>query len=119
MTKNGVFTLTLTKWLSPNGRVTPQAKSGSHPRKLMMYIWWNISVVYFEFISEKYNHHCWGLSPSLHYPKAAIQERGREEIVEWFCNVITPTLTLLTSQKFGWEIIPRLVYSPDLTLSDF
>ena len=114
-------------WGKRNEPPPTTPKAGLHPKKVMLYIWWDWKgVVYYELLPENqtinYNKYC----SQLDQLKAALDEKC-PELVNRKCiifhqNNARQHVSLMTRQKllqFGWEVLIHPLYSPDIAPSDF
>ena len=112
------------KWNKPPP-TTP--KAGLHPKKVMLYIWWDWKgVSYYELLLEKQminsNKYC----SQLHQLKAALDEKHPELVnrkrIIFHQDNSRLHVSLMSGQKLlqlGWELLIHLPYSPDIAPSDF
>ena len=113
------------EWLSPNEQATPRAKGGTHPRKVMLCIWWGKEgVIYYELLPRNVTITSEVYCQQLRRLEAAIQEKRpvrRHQVILQHDNARphTANITKAAIQELGWEVIPHPPYSPDLAPSDF
>ena len=114
-------------WGKQNGPPPTTPKAGLHPKKVMLYIWWDWKgVLYYELLPEnqmiKSNKYC----SQLDQLKAALEEKHLELInrkcIIFHQNNTRPHVSLMTRQKLlqlGWEVLIHPPYSPGIAPSDF
>ena len=112
-------------WGKQNEPPSTTPKASPHPKKVMLYIWWDWKeVLYYELLPENQtinsNKYCFQLDQL----KAALDEKrpelvNRKHIIFHQDNA-RPHVSLMTRQKLlqlGWEVLIHLPYSPDIAPS--
>ena len=114
-------------WGKQNEPPQTTPKASLHPKKVMLYIWWNWKgVLYYELLPENQTINSNRYYSQLDQLKAALNEK-RPELVNRKRIIFLPDNTrlhvsLMTRQKpleLGWEVRIHLPYSPDIAPSDF
>ena len=109
-------------WGKENEPPPTTPKSGLHPKKTMLCIWWNWKgVLYYEFLLEKQQ----VLLPVR--PNESSTQRKRLELVnrKWVifhedtARLHVPLITRQKLLQLGWEVLIHRPYSPDIVPSDF
>ena len=102
-------------------------KAGLHPKKVMLYIWWDWKgVLYYELLPENQtidsNKYC----AQLDQLKAALDEKCLELVNRkhtiFHQDNARLHVSLMTRHKLfqlRWEVLIHLPYSPDIAPSDF
>lgn len=112
------------QWCDKTERPEPTAKSGPHPLKVMLSVWWcSEGILYWELLPRgttiTANTYC----AQLDRLDQAIKARGLEsKTVRFLHDNARPHTAKMTSQKLlelGWEVMPHPAYSPDLAPSDY
>ena len=118
------------QWLDRGQKPLPTAKPGLHPKKVLLYVWWDWQgVLYFELLDQNQTITADIYCQQLDKLKTALASQttstGRVLVV-W--GVILqqdnarPHTAKITREKlkgFGWEVLPYPAYSPDIAPSDY
>ena len=119
------------EWKRPGGKCSepplPTLKTGLHPKKVMLCIWWDWKgVLYYELLLENQminpNKYC----SQLDQLKAALDEKylelvNRKCIIFHQDNAILH-VSLMIRQKLlqlGWKVLIHPLYWPDIAPSEF
>ena len=109
------------QWLDPAQKSLPDLKPDLHPKKLMLYIWWDMKgVVYFEFLDALEQLGCEILEHALYTPNVAASDYHLflslrnylyDEHYENFNELKSDTIAFLESKpagfyKRGIELLP-------------
>ena len=114
-------------WGKRNEPPPTTPKAGLHPKKVMLYIWWDWNgVLHYEFLPENQTINSNKYCSQLDQLKAALDEKrpesvNRKQIIFHQGNT-RPHVSLMTRQKLlqlGWEVLIHVPYSPDIASSDF
>ena len=110
------------------GTTTNHMKADLHPKKVMLWIWWNWKgIIYYELLPG--NHTCWINSnkycSQLDQLKAALDKTVQNQSMENTQSTIRIPQDCMflwlpgKNLQFGWKILTHLLYSPDIVTSDF
>ena len=114
-------------WGKRNAPPPTTPNAGLHPKKVMLYIWWDWKgVLYYKLLPENQRINSNKYCSQLDQLKAALDEKhpelvNRKRIIFHQDNAI-PHVSLMTRQKLlqlGWEVLIHLPYSPGIAPSDF
>ena len=114
-------------WGKQNEPPQTTPKASLHPKKVMLYIWWNWKgVLYYELLLENQTINSNKYYSQLDQLKVVLDEK-HPELVNRKCIIFhqdnaTPHVSLMTRQKLlqlGWEVLIHPPYSPDIAPSDF
>ena len=114
-------------WGKRNEPPPTAPKAGLHPKKGMLYIWWDWKgVLYYEVLPENQRINSNKNCSQVDQLKAAPDEKHLE-LVKRKCRIFHQDnarlhVSLMTRQKLlqlGWEVLIHPPYSPDIAPSDF
>ena len=114
-------------WGKRNEPPPPTPKSGLHPKKVMLCIWWDWKgVLYYELLPENQTINSNKYCSRLDHLEAALNEKrlelvNRKRIIFHQDNA-RPHVSLMSRQKLlhlGWEVPIPPPYSPDIAPLDF
>ena len=114
-------------WGKRNEPPPTTPKSGLHPKKVLLCIWWDWKgVLYYELLLENQTINSNKYCSQLDQLKAAFDEKRPELVnrkhISFHQDNARPRVCLMTRQKLlqlGWEVLIHLLYSPDIAPSDF
>ena len=114
-------------WGKRNEPPSTTPKAGLHPKKVILYIWWDwMGVLYYELILENEKINSNKYSSQLGQLKAALDEKRPESVnrkyIIFHQGNARPHVSLMTRQKLlqlGWEVLIHPPYSPDIAPLDF
>ena len=113
-------------WGKRNEPPPTTPKAGLHPKKVMLYTWWDWKgVLYYELLLENQTINSSKYCSQLDQLKAALDEKcpelvNRKHIIFHQDNARLH-VSLMTRQKLlqlGWEVLIYPPYSPDIEPSD-
>ncbi len=115
------------QWLSSGQTPIPTAKSGLHPQKIMLCIWWDVrGVVHWELLdpnqtitAEVYCSQLDRLCEKLTRNRPSLINRKGVILQHDNARPHTARLTQQKINELGWEVLPHPPYSPDLAPSDY
>jgi histone-lysine N-methyltransferase SETMAR len=113
--------------LDPGQNPFPNVKPDMHPKKIMLFIWWDMKgVIYFELsdinltiTANVYSQQLQRLNEVLSQKRPAL---ANQKAVILLHDNSRPHVAQLTQQKIeqlGWEVLPHPPWSPDLAPSDY
>lgn len=111
-------------WVTADSTPEPQPKTGLHPRKIMLCVWWDCQgIIYYELLPTNTtitaDLYCQQLD-TLHTKIA--EKRPNLGSIRFLHDNARPHTARVTRQKLldlGWEVLPHPPYSPDLAPSDY
>ena len=114
-------------WGKRNAPPPTTPKASLHPKKVMLFIWWDWKgVLYYELLPENQTINSNKYCSQLDQPKAALDEKCTELVnrkyIIFHQDNARLRVSLMTRQKslqLGWEVLIHPPYSPDIAPSDF
>lgn len=115
------------QWLSRGSKPIPQPRSGLHPKKILLCVWWDLKgIVYYELMGDNQTITSEVYCQQLTRLKAVLQEKrpsliNRKGVILHHDNARphTARATKNLIEEFGWEVMHHPPYSPDLAPTDF
>lgn len=102
------------EWLSPDKKATPRAKQESHPRKIMLCVWWDWEgIIHHELLGHNQTVNADLYVKQLHRVNKAIQQKrpNRQNSVLLQHDNARPHIANMTKaaiQELNWEVLPGL-----------
>ena len=128
VTKSGFYTTTsddkLSAWTKKKLQSTSESQTCTQ-RRLMVIVWWSAAgLVHYSFlnpsetiISEKYTQHINEMHWKLQHLQPAWENRTGPILAKAQLHTMQPTLWNLNG--LGCEVLPHLLYAPDLMPTDY
>jgi [histone H3]-lysine36 N-dimethyltransferase SETMAR len=115
------------QWLTPGQKPQPTPKSGLHPKKIMLSIWWDYrGVVHYELLPSNQTITADIYCAQLDRVAAALQKlrpglinRGNVILQHDNARPHTARITVAKIRQLDWEVLPHPAYSPDIAPSDY
>ncbi|GBO99330.1 Mariner Mos1 transposase [Eumeta japonica] len=124
---NGIDPEAGKSWVNPGQPSTSVAKQNIHGSKLLLCIWWDQRVIYYELLKpnetitgDRYRLQLIRLSHALKERQSEYSKR-HDKVILLHDNarphVAKPVKMYLGTLK--WDVLPHPLYSPDIALSDY
>lgn len=112
------------QWLKPREQARPTPKTGLHPEKRMLCVWWGVKgVVYWELLPENTTITATRYIVQLNKIAAQVNINQRDRAKIYFqhdnAKPHAANKVKLKLKQLNWELLPHPPYSPDLAPSDY
>jgi histone-lysine N-methyltransferase SETMAR len=115
------------QWLTPGQSPIPTSKTGLHPKKVLLCVWWDIcGIIHFELMpqgrtitADIYCDQLDRLNEALKAKRPALMNRKGVILQQDNARPHSAQITQKKIRQLDWEVLPHPAYSPDVAPSDY